>query len=450
MMMTTIDKSAILARIAGDKRQVGAKIAKELESVEIVISDKKNDKNVIERHKDENGKTTITLYEQNIGTKNKEAIVAYYLSLEGTKMLIAEKSTIEETKLKTNAENLIAANEVAFGIVNATETSEEAKAQLLAIRKDIDNEVGKLKEKGELTTGNSDAVEALATQGITGLDSVEARAKKLNGTEEKNETKTEENSDSNTETETEADAESSASSQSSAKSSAKSSSASSSTITTPRSTLQKDTTTTITKPRATLVGDEDTASFTTDNELVDAGNGTTITRKEARTVLKAKMPTMTDEQINVLVGQLTTVSATGVANSADMFNIGGTLMTKLQATAKILAELPTAKPEDIDTFLKPYKVASGATANALGSNSLAGILNPLPTTSPYGISSFPSLTNTGYNPTITGVQPRSVFNNTPYTYTNPSVFSNLLQPTGLGLGTMTGRTPSGLPIVKAS
>jgi hypothetical protein len=457
MMMTSIDTKAILARIAGDKRKVGAKIAKELESVEIIISDKKNDKNVIERHKDANGKTTITLYEQNIGTKNKEAIAAYYLSLEGTKMLIAEKSTLDETKLETNAENLIAANEVAFGIVNETETSAEAKAQLTVIRADIDNEVAKFK----VTTGNSDAVEVLAAQGIIGLDSVEGRSKKINSTEAK--------SDSNTNAKTE----------SSSKSEASASSSSSNNIATPRS-----------------VFDGSSLSSSTDDELVSTGNGKTITRKEARAVLKAQMPTMTDEQINTLVGKLPMVSATStsVANATDMFNMSGTLMTREQATARILSYMPTAKPEDIDTFLTPYKVAGG-TAASLASNpneqvefmgqklprSLAittakqlfptlsevqinamlkpvlnlttPITNPLVSNPLNPLLTTPTLANAGYNPALFGVQPSTVFNNG--LYTNPSVFStsptvNPFLNTGFqtGVGSF-GRTASGLPIVKS-
>ena len=76
-------------------------------------------------------------------------------------------------------------------------------------------------------------------------------------------------------------------------------------------------------------------------------------------------------------------------------------------------------------------------------------INPLLTQSTFDpFSTQLALTNTGYSPTITGFQPSSVFNNTPYAYTDPVV----LQPTELGLGTtMTGgRTSSGLPIVKAS
>lgn len=479
MMMTSIDTKAILKRIAGDNRKVGAKIAKELESVEIVISDKKNDENVIERHKDANGKTTITLYEQNIGTKNKEAIVAYYLSLEGTKMLIAEKSTLDETKLETNAENLIAANEVAFGIVNETETSAEAKDQLTAIRADIDDEVGKLKAKGKLTTGNSDAVEVLAAQGIIGLDSVEGRAKKLNTTEAK--------SDSTDNAKTKSSSNSEASSSTSSDGNSNSSSASSS-----ASGSSKK----IAPPRS--VFDSSSLSSSTDNELVSTGNGKTITRKEARAVLKAQMPTMTDEQINTLVGKLPMVSATStsVANATDMFNMGGTLMTREQATARILSYMPTAKPEDIDTFLTPYKVAGGTVASLFSnpnelveimgtgqkvprslaltlakqllpnipeaqlnlflrpvSNLATPITNPLVSNPLNPLLTTPTLANAGYNPALFGVQPSTVFNHG--LYTNPSVFSTsptvnpvLNRGFQTGVGSF-GRTASGLPIVKS-
>jgi len=475
MMMTSIDTKAILARITSDKRGVGAKIAKELESAEIVISDKKDGKNVIERYKDGNGKTTITLYEQNIGTKNKEAIVAYYLSTEGTKMLIAKNSAIDEKMLMLNGEVGVCAGEVAFGIVNETETSKEVKAQLTAIRADIDNEVAKSK----LTTGNSDAVEVLAKLNIIGLDSVEGRAKKLNSTEAK--------SDSTDNAKTESSSNSEASSSSSSDGNSNSSSASSS---------ASGSSNNIATPRS--VFDGSSLSSSTDNELVNIGNGKTMTRKELKTQLMAAAPNKTEAEINSLVSMLPTVSATStsVANATDMFNMGGTLMTREQATARILSYMPTAKPEDIDTFLTPYKVTGGA-ATSLASNpnelveimgtgqkvrrSLAltlakqllpnipeaqlnlflrpvsnlatPITNPLVSNPLNPLLTTPTLANTGYNPALFGVQPSTVFNNG--LYTNPSVFStsptvNPVLNTGFqtGVGSF-GRTASGLPIVKS-
>jgi hypothetical protein len=482
MMMSTIDKTSILARIAGDKRQVGAKIAKELETAEIVFSDKKSEKNeIISRSTDADGKTVITFYEGNIGTANKEAIAAYYLSLEGAKMLIAEKSTVtDKASLDTNAECLIAANEVAFGIANATETSASGKTQLANVRKDIDKEIS---SKQKPASGNSDAVEVLSSMGIKGLDSVEARAKKLNakeitstgsGTTKETTVKTESTS---------ADGESTTSATSTA-------SSSTSKIATPRSVLTSDN------------SSSSSSSASKDKELVNIGNGQTMTRKEAKVALKSQFSSFSDAQLNEMVAKMPTVSAislaSNTASATDRFNINGVMMTREQATTGLLSTMPTLQPAQIEQVLATYKVAGGAgtvnptvnpnemvefmgqklprtLASTLAKqlfptmpeaqlNALFKPVTPTPSlTNPLlGTSSAMGLPNpmltTGYNPALLGsTQPRSamdmIYNN------NPSVFATMpTQNPQLGGGSFpnmmmgtssSGRTPSGLQIVKA-
>ena len=416
MMMTTIDKSAILQRIKGDSRKVGAKLAKELEdkNVEIVISDKKNEKNnVIERTKDADGKTTITLYEGNIGTENKEAIATYYLSLEATKMLIAQKSTtMDEEKVGKNAESLMAAAEVAYGVTNATEKDDTVKAQLTDIRSAIDTDV--VEKTPELNTGNSDAVEVLATHGIIGLDSVEERAKNANATDVS--TATGESGggggagDATTATDTSSE------------------STDEKTETTTKETSDKTV-----SPRAVLADASSNDSST--EKQVRLPSGTIISVDSLKKQLMGAIPEVTTDaekksQVEKIIGKLEIVSAND-AKDPKLTNDITKLLTSnnlgnLSTPPATLASALAQPRSMVNPFLTPYSTAT---------------TTPLSTTFP--TLTTPALSNIGYNAALwNGVQPRSVVNPSAFTPYSTGVAATAL-PTTLSALTTPALSNSG-------
>ena len=398
MMMPTLNASSLLSRIAGDSRKVGKKVADELkqDNVKIVISDKAPDapKTVVQRVLDEkSGKTTITLYEKNLGTENKEALAAYYLSLEGTKMMIEQKSKSGNAEaLKTNAEVLIAANEVAFGIANSTETSEAGKTQLANVRKAIDTDVQAMSP----TTGNSDAVEVLESEfHIVGLQAVEARAKALS---------------------------------------------------------EKPLGDTVV---ATTDTDEDTTTTDTDNTEKPSGKNKKLTEVKDTTSSNTKdttPPTATGDDttnttkprsvsstdlLNALglnSSSATNVPVTPIANTAsstDRFTIDGVSnLTREQATANLLLKQPYLTGALLEQTLAQYKVAGpGVTSPILNPNEIVTYLGQSMTrenATRLIKNAMPYATDLQVNAMLTPTVPSATptFTN----FTNPSIFSGVANP----------------------
>lgn len=399
MMMPTLNASSLLSRIAGDSRKVGKKVADELkqDNVEIVISDKEpaTPGIAIQREADEKtGKTTITLYEKNLGTENKEALAAYYLSLEGTKMLIAEKSKSgKAADLEKNAEVLIAANEVAFGIANSTETSEAGKTQLANVRKAIDTDVQAMSP----TTGNSDAVEVLESEfHIVGLQAVEARAKALS---------------------------------------------------------EKPLGDTVV---ATTDTDEDTTTTDTDNTEKPSGKNKKLTEVKDTTSSNTKdttPPTATGDDttstakprsvsstdlLNALglnnSSSATNVPVTPIANTAsstDRFTIDGVSnLTREQATANLLLKQPYLTGALLEQTLAQYKVAGpGVTSPILNPNEMVTYLGQSMTrenATRLIKNAMPYATDLQVNAMLTPTVPSTTATFT--NFTNPSIFSGVANP----------------------
>jgi hypothetical protein len=380
MMMPSLTASSLLSRIAGDSRKVGKKVADELkqENVKIVVSDKDPDApgTVVQRAVDEkSGKTTITLYEKNLGTENKEALAAYYLSLEGTKMMIEQKSKSGNAEaLKTNAEVLIAANEVAFGIANSTETSEAGKAQLANVRKAIDTDV----KAQNPTTGNSDAVEVLESEfNIIGLQAVEARAEAMSEATLGDTVVATSNTD-------------------------KTEKASNTELAEVKETNSSDTTDK-TPPTAT-------------------GDNTTSTAKP-RSIASTEL-------LNALSG-ITMPTATPIANTAsstDRFTIDGvTNLTREQATANLLLKQPYLTGALLEQTLAQYKVAGpGVTSPILNPNEMVTYLGQSMTrenATRLIKNAMPYATDLQVNAMLTPVVPSSTSTFT--NFANPSIFSGV-------------------------
>ncbi len=327
MMISLTNKTELLTFLRKDKRQVGEKLADVLDSknVEVVFSKEpaSNPNHIVERE-EKDGKTVITFYEKNtnVTSGNREALAAYYLSVEAAKMLIEKKSKLSKEELKTNAECNAAVRYVAYGISNNVMGS----GTLNSLRDAIEKDVAELKP----ASGNSDATEVLAAQGISGLEFVEGRAKKISAKDITPSTTIKEKDN-------------------------------------PKKTRQaaEDTTDSVSsvRPRSTLASNDNSVD---DGEKIKLNNGTIMTRGAYKRKLKEDFPSLSNDAINKLVAQMpkattTTSMASTASNSTDMFTINGIKMSKAQAVAYLQKNMPTVADADIQRVLDASKVQNTPT-----------------------------------------------------------------------------------------
>lgn len=418
MMISLTNKTEFLSLLRKDKRQVGEKLADVLDSknVEVVFSKEpaSNPNHIVERE-EKDGKTVITFYEKNtnVTSGNREALAAYYLSVEAAKMLIEKKSKLSKEELKTNAECNAAVRYVAYGISNNVMGS----GTLNSLRDAIEKDVAELKP----ASGNSDATEVLAAQGISGLEFVEGRAKKISAKDITPSTTTKEKDN-------------------------------------PKKTRQaaEDTTDSVSpvRPRSTLASNDNSVD---DGEKIKLNNGTIMTRGAYKRKLKEDFPSLSNDAINKLVAQMpkattTTSMASTASNSTDMFTINGIKMSKAQAVAYLQKNMPTVADADIQRVLDASKVQNTPTATpaiAQAPNQLQQqtILNAILASQGITTASNPLMMGTpGLNPMAT--LPRSITNPSLYPYANylnPSQFSTA-SATGLNALNMMGMNNLGVGV----
>ena len=415
MMIGLTNKTELLTFLRKDKRQVGEKLADVLDSknVEVVFSKEpaSNPNHIVERE-EKDGKTVITFYEKNtnVTSGNRESLAAYYLSVEAAKMLVENNSKLSKEELKTNAEFNAAVRYVAYGISNNVMGNDT----LNSLRDAIEKDVAELKP----ASGNSDATEVLAAQGISGLEFVEGRAKKISAKDITPSTTTKEKDN-------------------------------------PKKTRQaaEDTTDSVSpvRPRSTLASNDNSVD---DGEKIKL-NGTIMTRGAYKRKLKEDFPSLSNDAINKLVAQMpkattTTSMASTASNSTDMFTINGIKMSKAQAVAYLQKNMPTVADADIQRVLDASKVQNTPTTTPVitqAPNQYQTILNAILASQGITTASNPLMMGTaGYNPTAT--LPRSITNPSLYPYANylnPSQFSTA-SATGLNALNMMGMNNLGVGV----